>query len=103
MAWTSTAETVLWSPFVVTKLTVTPDSTTATAISHGGPSTLAPDLVLMSLTKANPTASEVSVTTTSTTTVTFDVEGATNPFTAYCIFFPQVRQDGQTINSDNDS
>lgn len=103
MAWTSTAQTLIAQPFVVTKVDVVPDSTTATAVAHGGPSTLAPDLVLFALTKANPTASEVSVTATSTTTVTFDVEGSTNPFSAYCFFFPQARQDGQSITSDNDS
>lgn len=103
MAWTSTTETVLWAPFVLTKITVVPDSTTATAVSHGGPSTLAPNLVLIDATHSNPTATEITCTTKGTSTVTFDVEGTAARFDAYCFFFPQARQDGQSINSDNDA
>lgn len=104
MAWTYTTESMLSWPVVVTKIaTVVPDSTTATALTHGGPSTTAPDFVIIEPTHANPTATEITCTAKGTSTVTIDVEGTNARFNVYCVFLAQARQDGQSINADNDA
>lgn len=74
MAWTSVGTTIANWPNLVRKLEITPDSTTATAITHGGPAQI-PDEIYGYNANANPTATEWSVTASSTTTVTVDVEG----------------------------
>lgn len=104
MAWTYTTESLVSAgPFVVTKIgSVVPDSTTATALTHGGPSTTAPDFVLIEPTHSNPTATEITCTAKGTSTCTFDVEGTSARFNAYCFFISQARQDGESINADND-
>lgn len=101
MAWTSTKTELCAAPFLMTKLEVTADSATATAIDHGGP-TLAPSFVIITSTTANPTGHEITCTAKSTTQVTFDAQAAAT-FEAICVWIPQARQDGQSINSDNDA
>ncbi len=102
MAWTSSNRTLCHVPFVITEITVAPDSTDATAVAHGGPSTLAPDFVVVEQNTANPTGHEITVTDKGTTNVTFDVQNSGSTFKAYCFFIHQARQDGQSINSDNE-
>lgn len=102
MAWTYTNSTVLYTPFVVTKIAVTVSDTTATALDHGGPSNTTPDLVMIAGRTESPTGHEIVWTAKGASTVTFDVQ-ANCAFDAYCFFFNQSRQDGQSINSDNDS
>lgn len=73
-------------PWMVRRIAISSTDTTAEALVHGGPAVI-PDIVIPVLTIANPTASEISITAKSTTTVTVDAEGASDTADIYCIWF----------------
>jgi hypothetical protein len=102
MAWSSSSKDLCSWPFLVREITVTADSATATEVAHGGPTGTPPDMYPLVLTKSNPTATEMSVTTVDGTNLTIDAEGASS-CKIYCVWFAQARQDSQSIDTDNDS
>jgi hypothetical protein len=102
MAWTYTTSVLQYTPYVITKIAVTESDTTATELSHGGPTGLAPDMVVIQPISESPTGHEIVCVTRGTSTCKFDVQADTD-FDAFCFFFNQARQDGQSINSDNDA
>ena len=96
MAWSSelndgggAGNPIISHPVLVHKIEITPDSTTATAVNHGGPGV--PDMIIVGHnSQANPTATEVSVTASSATQITVDVEGTGARPVIYCIWRNQV-------------
>ncbi len=75
MAWTNTVKTLSMTPYLIKEIDVTPDSTTATAITHG--ETRAPDLYFGVNVLDGPTAEEFSIVSVAATTITVDVEAST--------------------------
>lgn len=101
MAWSSTAKELCAVPFLVREITITADSATATEVAHGGPTGTPPDMYPLVLTKSNPTGTEMSITSVDGTNLTVDAEAASS-CKVFCIWFAQARQDGESIDSDND-
>jgi hypothetical protein len=81
----TSGETICWEPFLVRKLTIE-TGTTAAALAHGGPAAK-PDMYFGALEEANPTASEFSLQSPTTTTLTVEGEADSKTLIVYCIWF----------------
>jgi hypothetical protein len=80
-----TNEEICAVPWIVRELRFTAGAD-ATAFNHGGPATK-PDMIVCRGATTNPTASEVSVYSESTTQITLDCEAASGTVVVYCIWF----------------
>ena len=97
---------ILAVPFLVRAVTFTTGATVA-EIAHGGPANTEPDMVLFVNTGTSAiTASECQWQkgqAADNDNIKVDCEDDGNDtITAYCVWFSQARQDGQSINSDNE-
>ena len=99
-----TDDDVCFSPLLIRKQTYTAGAT-ATEFAHGGPASTRPDLMIPVVSATNPTASEVAVYASASdlNKFTLDCEAASGTITVYHIWVNKARQDGQSINSDNNA
>lgn len=81
----TSGETLAAGPFLIRKLVVE-TGTTATALTHGGPAT-APDMYWGVLEEANPTASEFSLQSPTSTQITVEGEADAKTLIVYCLWF----------------
>lgn len=79
--------TISESPFLIRKGTFTAGNT-ATAFSHGGPA-VAPDIAFTQNSSVDPTASESSITSLTTTQFTLDCEAGSGTITVYLMWLAQ--------------
>jgi hypothetical protein len=89
------------TPYLVRKLTCT-GGATSLAYTHGEPN--APDEISSTILTESPTVTTVATVRTSATVLTLDTLGdAADAIEIYLKWYPQARQDGQSITSDNNS